>query len=263
MRLDVAVTPADWARLDLGGRAALVVDVLRASTTVVAACGAGCRRVVPVAAAGAARRAARAFPRAQVLLAGEQGGEPIRGFDLGNSPLEFTAERVWGRTVVLATTNGTAAMVRARGASAAAVAALTNLDAAAGWALDEGRDVVVLCAGEAGAFSLEDAVCAGLLVERLARGTAVECSDAAVAVRRLAEHYGSRLDRLREDSCWARHLVRAGHGADVEACLRVGDSVAVPVWADGGIVPRRAALTGLPPGTDTGTRCMRSPERSR
>ena len=100
MHVHVALTPADASGLALTGRTAIVVDVLRATTTVVAACAAGCARVIPVADPCAARERARQFPPAEVLLAGERGGEPIAGFHLGNSPLEFTADRVRGKTIL-------------------------------------------------------------------------------------------------------------------------------------------------------------------
>ena len=131
MRVHVALTPADAAGLALDGWAAVVVDVLRATTSVVAACTAGCARVIPVADVNAALERARQCPDDEVLLAGERGGEPIAGFHLGNSPLEFTAERVGGRTIVLTTTNGTAAMLNACTAAEGAVAALTNVTSVA------------------------------------------------------------------------------------------------------------------------------------
>jgi 2-phosphosulfolactate phosphatase len=245
MRLHVALGPAEFAGLALEGHAAIVVDVMRAATTVVAACAAGCRRVIPVADAAAARAEGRALPPGEALLGGERGGEPIVGFDLGNSPLEYTPERVSGRTIVLTTTNGTAAMLAARGAAAGAVAALTNVAAVARWVVRQGRDTTVLCAGEAGAFSLEDAVCAGLVVEAVLVGRGsqpLEVSDAATAARRLGGAYAGRLGLLAEDSSWARRLARAGRAADVAACLALSTSGEVPVLADGVIVSGRAAL---------------------
>jgi 2-phosphosulfolactate phosphatase len=234
MRIHVALTPAEFAACALEGSSALVVDVLRATTTVVAACLAGCRAVVPVRDPEEARRRAAEWPREQVVLAGERGGDPPPGFDLGNSPLEFTAARVGGRTVVLTTTNGTNAMLAAGRADRAALAALTNVDAAARWAREGARDVVVLCSGEQGAFALEDAVCAGLLVERLA-SVADECTDAAVATRRLAQHYATRLDALRQDSRWARRLSNAHRDADLDVCLHLAGLDCVPVLEDGAI----------------------------
>ena len=246
MHVHVALSPAEFAGLGLSGRTAVVVDVMRATTTVVAACAAGCRRVIPVADAAAARAHLRAsgLPPGETLLAGERGGDPISGFDLGNSPLEYTPERVRGRTLLLTTTNGTAAMLAARGAAATAVAALTNVDAVARWVRAHGRDATVLCAGAQGGVSLEDAVCAGILVERIVAGAgrdgrSVEVSDAAVAARRLGAHYAGRLGLLLEDSTWARTLARAGRAADLAACLALSTVDEVPVFDGGAIVPGR------------------------
>ena len=254
MRVDVALTPADASGLALEGRAAIVVDVLRATTTVVAACAAGCVRIIPVADPCAARERARLFSPDELLLAGERGGEAIAGFHLGNSPLEFTADRVRGKTILLTTTNGTAAMLTAASASSAAVAALTNVSAVARWALAHGRDLMVLCSGDDGAFSIEDAVCAGLLVSRLA-ATGADLSDGAVAALGLGRHYGARVGDLRQASRWARRLARMGHSADLDACLRLDVTDMVPIVEGDAIVPaagRAAAvaarLTGRAPG---------------
>jgi len=254
MRVHVALTPGEFPELALGGRAALVVDVLRATSLVVAAIKAGCARVIPVANAAAARERARALLPEPVLLAGERGGEPIDGFDLGNSPLDCTPESVGGRNILLTTTNGTAAMLKASEADAAAVAALTNLEAAALWALSTGRDLTVLCAGDRGSFSLEDAVCAGLLADRIVRAAAgVALSDAAQAARCLGTLYGTRLDRLRRDSGWARHLEVRARGADLDCCLRIDTSPVVPVLANGAITAGSGALTWPAAGADTRT----------
>lgn len=248
MRVDVALTPADFPGLALGDRAAIVVDVLRATTTVVAACAAGCARIVPVADREAAIAAAARYPAEEVLLAGERGGRMIAGFHLGNSPLEFVAERVAGRTVIFTTTNGTEAMLHAGRAAAGAAAALVNVAAAAQWAIGQDRDLTVLCAGERGAFSLEDAVCAGLVVAQvLAEAASVDLTDAALGALRLGDYYGERLDRLALDSEWARNLARQGQSADLEACLRPGMSPLVPVIESGVILPGPAPRAGAAP----------------
>jgi 2-phosphosulfolactate phosphatase len=204
----------------------------------VAACAAGCRQIIPVHSTAEALERARQFPAGQALVAGERDGEPIPGFDLGNSPLEYTADRVGGRTIIITTTNGTAAMLAAARASTAAVAAMTNVTAAARWALAQDRDFTVLCSGEKGGFSLEDAVCAGLLVERLIEsGADVDPSDAALAACRLGEHYGPRLERLMHDARWARKLTRIGREADLEACLALSTVDQVPLIEQGIVVP--------------------------
>lgn len=244
MRVHVALTPAEFPDLALGGRAALVVDVLRATSMVIAAFDAGCARVIPVTGPAEARERARALAPEPVLLAGERGGEQIEGFDLGNSPLDCSRDRVGGRSIVLTTTNGTAAMLKASQADAAAVAALINVGAAVRWAVSEGRDLTVLCAGEKGGFSLEDAVCAGLLAEGIVRAAAgATLSDGAQAARGLGILYGANLDRLRQDSGWARHLEARRRGPDLDRCLRLDVSAVVPVLADGAIMPGPGVLT--------------------
>jgi len=252
MRVHVALTPGEFPDLALGGRAALVVDVLRATSMVVAAFDAGCARVIPVAGAAEARERSRALLPEAVLLAGERGGERIEGFDLGNSPLDCTPESVGGRSILLTTTNGTAAMLKASQADAAAVAALTNVGAAVRWAVLAGRDLTVLCAGEKGGFSLEDAVCAGLLAEGIVRAAGgATLSDAAQAARCLGILYGARLDRLRRDSGWARHLEARARGADLDYCLRLDASAVVPVLANGAITAGPGVLTWPAAGADT------------
>jgi 2-phosphosulfolactate phosphatase len=229
VRLDVAFTPAGLAPAGLPGATALVIDVLRASTTIVTALANGCRGVVPVGDPDEARARAAATPGA--LVAGERRGEPLAGFDLGNSPLEFTRARVDGRTVFLTTSNGTGALLAVRPAAAVGVAAFVNLGAAAGWAAQEGRDVIVACAGDRGRRSLEDEVCAGLLVERVqaAVPAAVLGAEAEEATR-LALAYAKDLARLAQDSTWARHLASRGGAPDVVACLTLDAFALVPIY---------------------------------
>ena len=234
MRLHVALTPGEFTEAPLAGRTAFAVDVLRATTAAVAACEAGCRRLVPVPDATAAEAIA-ARDRSDTVVAGERGGEAIAGFDLGNSPAEFTPERVGGRVVVLTTTNGTAAMLTAARATGAALAALTNVSAAARWALRQERDVTILCAGDSGALALEDVVCAGLLVARLTAAVpGAALSGGATAALALARHYADRLDHIGRDSQWGLKLRRLGREADLALCLRADVSAVVPVYAVGG-----------------------------
>jgi 2-phosphosulfolactate phosphatase len=239
MHVHVVLGPAEFATAPLEGRAALVIDVLRATTSVVAACAAGCRSIIPVPDEAAARRVAGRFPGGECLLAGERGGDPIPGFDLGNSPLEYTRDRVEGRVIVLTTTNGTGAMLAAAPAASVGVAALTNAAAAARWALEADADLTLLCAGEKGSFCLEDAVCAGFVVEALASSASngQRLTDAAMAARRMAGVYAGRLERLVEDAAWARHLEKAGRAEDFTACLALSTVGQVPVRSGGVIVP--------------------------
>ena len=232
MRVHVVLTPAALGG-DLHSRTVVVIDVFRAATTMVTALASGCRAIVPALTPEDAREQARAFPRGEVLLAGERGGEPIDGFDLGNSPIEYTAQRVAGKIIVLTTTNGTQALLRAEGAAATAVAGIVNVKAAAQWAQDQARDLMLACAGQAGEASLEDTVCAGLIINALAGAGAIELSDTATLACGAAREYRSRLGDLGADSHWGRHLVRRGRQLDVAACLTLDAWTAVPLFRNG------------------------------
>ena len=225
--MDVAATPKALPGA-LAGSTAIVIDVLRASTTMVTALANGCVAIIPVAEPEDAR--ARVARQPGALVAGERGGEPLAWFDLGNSPLEFTAERVRGRTVVLTTSNGTRALLAVRDAAAVGVAGFVNLSAAAAWALERDQDLVLACAGELGAHSLEDYVCAGLLAERVATLADVSLSPAARDAASRARAYGKDVGRLAKDSSAARRLAARGRGGDVGACLALDVSAVVPVY---------------------------------
>jgi len=244
MRVHVALTPAELTADELRGRSAVVIDVFRASTTVVTALVNGCRMLVPVSTPEEARARAKGFPHEDVLLGGERGGEPIAGFQLGNSPLQYTPDRVRDKVVIFTTTNGTRALAAASTATATAVGGLVNLEAVAKWVMFYGRDLTVVCSGEAGTLSLEDTVCAGLLLAALDEGgSRLEATDAARASRVVAAHYRLRLDRLLTDSSWAQELIRLGYREDLAACLALSVYPDVPVL-EGGIVTRRISFPG-------------------
>ena len=232
MHIDVALTADAAGAMSLGGVSVLVIDVLRASTSIITALINGCDGVVPVATADEARRLASVLPAGTTVIAGERRGEPLAGFDLGNSPLDFTAQRVRGKTLIMTTSNGTQALLAARGAAAVGVAGLVNLGAAAAWAAGSHRDVTLVCAGERGAISLEDHACAGLLVDRLQREEpAAGLSPAAQKALAFGLGYGKDVGRLGGDSSWARHLTARGRGRDVAACLMLDTTTVVPVYA--------------------------------
>ena len=229
MRIDVAPTADAVVQAELGGVTALVIDVLRASTTIITALSNGCDAIVPVADPQEARRRAAAAGNGGALVAGERQGEPIPGFDLSNSPVEFQSAHVRGKTVYFTTSNGTRALLAARAAEAIGIAALVNVTAAATWAAAAGRDVTIVCAGSHGARSLEDWTCGGLAVDRIlaAVPTAV-LTDAARDALDTGRRYAADVGRLKHDAPWARRLIAAGRAADVDACLRLDTTKLVP-----------------------------------
>jgi 2-phosphosulfolactate phosphatase len=246
--IDVALTPEEVRGIPLAGVTAVVIDVVRASTTIVAALAGGARAVVPVATPDEARALGRRDALGPVLIGGERGGAPPPGFHHGNSPAEYTPDRVRGRTVVFTTTNGTRALLALAGACRVAVGGFVNAAAVVTWAEAERGDVLLVCAGERGRFCLEDAVCAGLLVSRLA-GKGGALTDAARAARTLWERYASDLGAMLADAAWAQALVGQGRGADLPLCVALDVHGVVPILRDGALVAASDSLTplGAPP----------------
>ncbi|MCU0618957.1 MAG: 2-phosphosulfolactate phosphatase [Gemmatimonadaceae bacterium] len=222
MRLDAYLTPSAFVPTAHAGTVVAVVDVLRASTTIVTALAAGARSVIPFADTDGVLRTARNFARGEVVLAGERHMHAIEGFDRGNSPREFVADGVAGRTVLLTTTNGTRALLAAHDAAAVWVAGFVNVAATLGPlldAIDRGQSVAVLCAGRDGQFALEDATLAGRLLDAIATACpGLPMNDAAATARLLHERYGDDTARLFADAEHGRALADAGFGDDLRAC---------------------------------------------
>jgi 2-phosphosulfolactate phosphatase len=167
-KLNVYALPTLVTEDELAGKTAVVIDVLRASTTISWAFQSGAEEVIVCQEIDEAHRIAEEFPPGDVVLGGERDGMPIEGFDLGNSPEEYTPVAVSGKSLVFTTTNGTRAMRRCRQAERVLIASFVNAGAIFQElvTLDE---VHIVCAGTRGQYSRDDILMAGLLVERLDR----------------------------------------------------------------------------------------------
>ena len=231
MRVHVAFTPSEA----IAAPVAIVVDVLRATSTMTQALAAGYRRVLCCAEIEEAR--ALAASEGPAKLAGERRLEHIEGFDFGNSPAELAGEPA-AETLILTTTNGTRLLVAAAGrCEHVYVGSLLNLEAVAAAARESGEEVAVLCAGVLGELALDDAYCAG----RIARALGGKPMDSAQAAIRLAESFPNALEGLGASRS-AGNLRRHGLEADIEWCAResVLDSVPRLVGRAG-----RAAVVAL------------------
>jgi len=234
MRIDVVLLPGQApASLDLDRTVGIVVDVLRASSSIVTLLERGAAEVLPAASIEAARDLHGRLPSR--LLCGEEDGLPPAGFDHGNSPAEFSQLELAGRSVILATANGTRLVSRLAEALALLVGSLLNRTAVARAAIalasGEGLDVAVVCsaAHSGSTFVLEDALGAGAIVDAALRlHPAPEPSDAARFSR---DAFGARAGDLAAAVASARHareLAAAGLAADVEYCARLDVSNVVP-----------------------------------
>ncbi|MFL5959448.1 MAG: 2-phosphosulfolactate phosphatase [Gaiellaceae bacterium] len=217
MRVHVAFTPGEQTPAPVG----IVVDVLRATSTICQALASGYRRVLCCAEVDEAR--ALAETEGPARLAGERRLEHIEGFDFGNSPRELEGEP-GAETLILTTTNGTRLLVAAAARfERVYVGSLLNLDAVAAAASETGEDVAVLCAGVLGELALDDAYCAGRIAEALGG----EPEDSAQAAILLARSFPSSVEGLAASRS-AANLRNHGLEADVERCARENDLAVVP-----------------------------------
>ncbi len=236
MQLDVFFTPAEVKPSDTTGRLVAVIDVLRASTSVAVALANGAKTIIPLEGADEVMSRAKQFERSEVRMAGEQKMVPIAGFDLGNSPLEFTAAAVEGKTVLLTTTNGTRALLGVQGARDIVVASYVNFSAVLTMmkvAARTNTDIAIICAGHEGNFSIEDASCAGRYVRAIPRrAEAVVMNDAASASVVIDRKYGDNLAKIFQDSSHGQALEAAGFAGDLVAAAALDSHSVVPIYQD-------------------------------
>lgn len=234
MRIDVFFTPGELHNKPLTGRVAAVIDVLRATSTIVEAMANGARSVFPAATMDDAVTLAQTLGRKEVLLTGERGSRKIEGFDLGNSPLEYTRDVVADKVVVMTTTNGTPALVAGSTARKCVVASFLNLNAAANALAEADAPIVLLCSGREGRFSLDDALCAGTYIREIrARNKGpVRMNDGAYAAAALERRYRGRLATVISHTAAARQIVDAGLAEDIAYCLTENRHEIVPVMSD-------------------------------
>lgn len=220
MRIDVFFTPYDAKRRKPSG-VCVVVDVLRASSSITTALLNGCAGIYPI------EEPSEAFPFAdgsEVLACGERKGVKIPGYHLGNSPREFSREVVGGKRLVMCTTNGTRAVRSGAAYRRAFIGCFLNARAVASRLAGQSDDVTILCAGREGGFSIEDALCAGMILSELEG----EMTDAAVASAAVSDEYRDRIEEILLESEHGRFLQRIGFGDDISYCARVGTVDVVP-----------------------------------
>ena len=235
MKLEVFLSPRELVAADVQGRVIAVIDVLRASTTIAVALANGARTVIPVEDVDEVIARAKQFDADQVRTAGERKMLPIPGFDMGNSPLEFTPAAVSGCNVMITTSNGTRALMGLQGARDIVVASYVNHLAVSAMlrAAARSNDISIVCAGTEGHFSLEDAACAGRYVRSITQASpSITTNDAARACALIDGRYGDNIAEIFKESSHGRALAEAGFGDDLIACAQLDSHPVVPIYQD-------------------------------
>lgn len=240
MQIDLYSTFKEISGEEAAGKNIVVIDVLRATSVIVTALANGADAVIPVETIDQGKTVAASHPRGSTLLAGERKGLPIPGFDLGNSPPLYTAERIKGRSIVLTTMHGTQALMVCREAGQTVIGSFLNAAAVVDHILESGESWVLLCSGMHGRFTVDDALCAGLLISRIntrsrsEQGAQVATNDLGAVMQKLYESEGDGLQEYLKRSCYGyRYLHSLGFQEDLEHCLDVDRYSILPRFAAG------------------------------
>lgn len=234
MQVTVYFSPNHLDELELRDKIVVVIDVLRASTTITYAMRAGAREVIPVASVDQAMKIVGNLHSTSTLLCGERGGKRIEGFKLGNSPSEYTEEAVDGRVLILTTTNGAVALTKAKHARHCYVGGFVNLSATIEALFThptiQQEQVVILCSGRSAEFSLEDATCAGMFITKLLeRVPGVQLNDAARGSLSVLREYGGDIYKTLRESEHGRSLAELGFEDDIRMSSEIDSVPLVPV----------------------------------
>jgi len=241
MKINSLLSPLNADELYFTKKNTIVIDVLRATTTIVTALNNGAKDIIPVSSIEFAMKISGNAFSGHTLLGGERNTEKIDGFPLGNSPLDYSKEVISGKSVVLFTTNGTKAIVKAKYSIKLLIASFLNAKCIADQINKIGEDVEILCAGNNGMFSFEDSLCAGMLIEELKElKQELVLNDASKMCNLLYQKNRKQTKSVIMDSEHGRKLIEKGFKSDIEYSAQKNIIDIIPIYENGVIKPYKS-----------------------
>lgn len=232
--IDVFISSQSFQEEDIRDKTVVVIDVLRASSTMVTALHNGAKGVIPVGDMGDASKISQNLDSDHYLLSGEKDGVKIEGYDLGNSPLDYTMEKVKNKTIIFNTTNGTKAIKRSGLAEEVVIGSFLNLNTIVEYLRSIGNDIALVCAGWRGRLALEDLLCAGNIITELANGSLPEyVQDGAKVAFGLYEKIGDDIEEEIKNSNYAIRLKDIVSEDDLAYCCQRNKLQVLPVMKEG------------------------------
>jgi 2-phosphosulfolactate phosphatase len=233
MKCIVHVSPVNLDELYFASKTVVVIDVLRASNTIITALNNGARDIVPVGSIEFAVKVSGGMFGGQTLLGGERNTKKIDGFALGNSPQEYTEEIVSGKSIVFYTTNGSKAIAKAKFSDNLFICSFSNISALAMHLVRLNLDFEILCAGRNNSFSMEDSVCAGKLIARIQEsGKELMLNDSSIACHSLYGIYGNNTFEMLKNSDHGKLLIENGFEEDIKICSEVDNVQVIPFFRE-------------------------------
>ncbi|WKV08231.2 2-phosphosulfolactate phosphatase family protein [Thermoanaerobacterium sp. CMT5567-10] len=217
----------------LKGKVVVVIDTLRATSVITTALVNGAKEIIPVADIEDAINISGHLERDMILLGGERNAVKIEGFDLSNSPLEYSEDVVKGKTIIITTTNGTRALKKASSSDDVVVGCLLNVTSVADYIYKENKDVVIICAGTEGKFSIDDIITAGAILDRLEKLSPYESDDLSKASYFLYKSFQDNILNIMKYGYHLNRIEKLGFHEDVEFCTTIDKFSVVPKYVNG------------------------------
>ncbi|MBN2164893.1 MAG: 2-phosphosulfolactate phosphatase [Marinilabiliaceae bacterium] len=233
MYVDIMSSAREIDPVKLNGAVAVVIDVLRATSVMITAFRNGVKEIIPVSSPQEAFELKKEYPN--YILGGEQNADFIKGFDLDNSPFNYTTDKIAGRTLVMSTSNGTRAINGALEAKKLVVGSFINAQAVVDYL--EGEDkVIFVCSGSNNAFTIEDALCAGFMASLMRNKYLCNVSDYAVAMIELYSVHRNNIKQLASQGSHYKILEEKGSLRDLDYCFTPSIFSLVPIMKDGRLI---------------------------
>ena len=228
MKIDLFLSPSEIQLDKIKDRLAIIIDVLRASTSMITALSNGCQGIISVADIDQAKQLAQKFPLESVLLGGERNEKLIPGFDLSNSPFEYTSKRVNDKRIIFTSSNGSKLFNYVQEAKKTVVAGFVNVTIMSQFIIENNLDVAILCAGKNGQFGLEDAVCGGMIIDKL-KNNNLALNDGAVATHIMYQFYADDIVQMLHQTSHGTRLIEIGREEDLVLCGQIDSIEMIPI----------------------------------
>lgn len=232
-KLEVCLTPALIHLYNVEEYVVVIIDIFRATSSICYGIDNGAEAIIPVAEVEECLAYKEKHP--EYLLAAERNGEVVKGFDFGNSPFSYTADKVAGKSVVLTTTNGTQALYLSRKARQIVIGSFLNLTSLCNWLKTTDEHILLVCAGWKYNFNLEDTLFAGAVIEQLKAGD-YKLDDPALAANDLFQLGKNDIKKYLKKTSHGERLKQLGIEEDIAFCLNVDTTTAIPVLLGSSLV---------------------------
>ncbi|NVO03250.1 MAG: 2-phosphosulfolactate phosphatase [Bacteroidetes bacterium] len=231
--IEVCFSPISFPLFKNDESIVVIVDILRATTAICSALANGAVKIIPVAKVEETKE----YKNSGCLIAGERDGKVIDGADFGNSPFNFTRERVFGQSIVITTTNGTQAIDIARNAASIVLGAFTNIEVLSKWLINSNKDIVILCSGWKNKFNIEDSLFAGALIELIEKsGNFQSKCDSAIACGDLWNLAKNDLIGYIQKCSHRERLRKLGLDDVIEYCFTLNTANVIPILKENSLV---------------------------